>query len=352
MIIGNRKMKKNESDKVQIKEIAEKLKLSTSTVSAVLGGRAEKIRISKETQKRVWDLARELNYQPNIYARRLRHAAEEENSFVFAVFWRDDNLNIRLGRFIQGIQTVIKEQNRRVEMIVQPYKPGHLEEYGYMLTSNHIRGAIMFGLLDEDLTYLEAHAYSIPIVLVGRDSAKFHCVTMDSFKAGEQALYYMQDEKLKSAGVISFIYGGRSEQMMVTGFLEGCHKLGILVNENALLKIDRSSFENGYHAMEQIADSLVLPAAIFVADFRLSGGIIRYCQDHNLRVPEDIRMFYFEESSILKYHRPSLSTVDVPIETMAEHAIQSLLEASDKQLSLPIRREIQPVYHIRESAGK
>lgn len=69
----------------QIKEIAERLGVSQSTVSVVLGGRGDSVRISKETQKRVQDMAREMNYRPNIYARRLRHA-EEEVPYVIAVF--------------------------------------------------------------------------------------------------------------------------------------------------------------------------------------------------------------------------------------------------------------------------
>ncbi len=86
----------------QIKEIAEKVGVSQSTVSVVLGGRGDRIRISKETQKKVWDAARELNYRPNIYARRLRQA-EEEVPYVLAIFWRTDNLNSRVGRFIRGV---------------------------------------------------------------------------------------------------------------------------------------------------------------------------------------------------------------------------------------------------------
>ena len=75
-------MGKKQASKMQIKNIADKLGLSVSTVSVVLNGRGDQVRISKETQKKVLNAAKEINYQPNIYARRLRQAANEEAPYV------------------------------------------------------------------------------------------------------------------------------------------------------------------------------------------------------------------------------------------------------------------------------
>ena len=46
---------------VQIRQIAEALGVSVGTVSIVLNGRGDVMRISKETQKRVRDMANELS---------------------------------------------------------------------------------------------------------------------------------------------------------------------------------------------------------------------------------------------------------------------------------------------------
>ena len=106
-------MGKKQASKMQIKNIADKLGLSVSTVSVVLNGRGDQVRISKETQKKVLNAAKEINYQPNIYARRLRQAANEEAPYVLALFWRRDNLNSRLGRFLEGIfQTIERAEDR------------------------------------------------------------------------------------------------------------------------------------------------------------------------------------------------------------------------------------------------
>lgn len=48
-----------------IVNIAEISGFSTTTVSRVLNGKAEKYRISKETQNKIESVAKELNYVPN-----------------------------------------------------------------------------------------------------------------------------------------------------------------------------------------------------------------------------------------------------------------------------------------------
>lgn len=54
-----------------LKDIAKKLNISTTTVSWVLSDQGTQKRISKATQDKIWECARELNYRPNLLARGL-----------------------------------------------------------------------------------------------------------------------------------------------------------------------------------------------------------------------------------------------------------------------------------------
>lgn len=334
----------------QIKEIAEKVGVSQSTVSVVLGGRGDRIRISKETQKKVLDAARELNYRPNIYARRLRQA-EEEVPYVLAIFWRTDNLNSRVGRFIRGIYEASEKRECKVEVMIQPYRPGELMRHGEMLSGNRISGAVISGLSSEDQEALEAGDYTIPIILIGRESTKFHCVMMDSYRSGEQCIAYMAAPGIKTAAFIGFDNNSRAERKMEAGFMVGCRSRNIRVKEDWNVYLGCSSYENGYGAAREVLSKIELPSAWLVADSRLAGGIMDYCQDNGIRVPEDVRIIFFEESGILKYNRPPLSSVDVPSMEMAETALDIMLLACNSQIDIPIRREHLPLYCIRESSG-
>lgn len=344
-------MEEKKTTGAQIKEIAEKLGVSQSTVSVVLGGRGDSIRISKETQKKVQDMAREMNYRPNIYARRLRHA-EEEVPYVIAVFWRIDNLNSRIGRFIRGLYEASERKKCRIEMMIQPYKPGELMAYADMLSGNRISGAIISGLSEEDQQELEKKDYSIPIIFIERESTKFHCVMMDTYRTGEQCIAYMAAPEVKTAAFIGFDNNSRAERKMEAGFIYGCRDRGISVKEDWNVYLEYSSYEYGYEAAEKVLANVELPTAWLVADCRLAGGIVDCCHDRNLRIPEDIRLIFFEDSGILKYNKPPLSSVDVPAYEMAETALDIVLLAGNRQIDIPIRREHSPLYFIRESSGK
>ena len=60
---------------VTIKQIAQEVGISSSTVSIVLGGKAAERKISTATQEKIFAAAARLGYQPNMAARSLRAAA-------------------------------------------------------------------------------------------------------------------------------------------------------------------------------------------------------------------------------------------------------------------------------------
>ena len=72
-----------------IKELAAYTGLSPSTVSIVLGGKAEERGIPQATCQRVLEAARVLGYRPNLSARRLRDP-QASGGLVIAAFWAQD----------------------------------------------------------------------------------------------------------------------------------------------------------------------------------------------------------------------------------------------------------------------
>lgn len=63
------------SGRVSLKDIAEKVGVSTALVSYVINGQEKEKRVGKEMVKKIQDTALELNYQPNQIARSLRRGS-------------------------------------------------------------------------------------------------------------------------------------------------------------------------------------------------------------------------------------------------------------------------------------
>lgn len=68
-----------------IKDVAKQAGVSVTTVSIIINGKAEERKISAATQERVAEAMRDLGYQPNLSARRLR--SQENERPVIAFFW-------------------------------------------------------------------------------------------------------------------------------------------------------------------------------------------------------------------------------------------------------------------------
>ena len=71
-----------------LKDIAETLNLSKTTVSWVLSGRADEKGISAATQQRVSRCAQRLNYRPNLLARSLNTGESGMIGLILPRRWR------------------------------------------------------------------------------------------------------------------------------------------------------------------------------------------------------------------------------------------------------------------------
>ena len=112
---------------VTIKEIAQEVGISSSTVSIVLGGKAAERKISTATQEKIFAAAARLGYQPNMAARSLR-GGSGANELVVAMFWAQDFRASMMFRFWDGLRAEIEKTARPVRLVIYPYVNDHLKE--------------------------------------------------------------------------------------------------------------------------------------------------------------------------------------------------------------------------------
>lgn len=336
---------------VQMKEIAEKLGLSSGTVSIVLNGRGDQMRIAQETQKRIRDLAQEMNYQPNIYARRLRKSAVEEAPYIIAVFWREEYMDDLLGHFLKGLYHAIKQDKLNVELVLQPYDFGNLERYKNSINSNHFNGAIIGGISNEDQLFLEQNDFDIPIVLIGRSTKKYHSVLIDYYEAGESCASLFSTRKHQTVGLVGLSTKGKPVQLIELAFREACKEKGICIDPDYISYCAERNFASGYESARKVLSNSVKPTAIFIMDGRNAGGVLKACKMAGLNVPKDIEILVFGENEYFSYCDPPLTTIQQPMEQFAERSLNMILVSIKNKVNLPMMQELTPIIHFRESCG-
>ncbi|MBW1654940.1 LacI family DNA-binding transcriptional regulator [Flavobacterium quisquiliarum] len=92
-----------------LKDIAEELKVSVTTVSFVLNGKAAERHISKEMTKRVLDYANSINYKPNRIAQSLRSG--KTNILVFMV---EDISDVSFSKLVKFFEDIAYQKGYKV----------------------------------------------------------------------------------------------------------------------------------------------------------------------------------------------------------------------------------------------
>ena len=152
---------------VTIKQIAQEVGISSSTVSIVLGGKAAERKISTATQKKIFAAAARLGYQPNMAARSLR-GGSGANELVVAMFWAQDFRASMMFRFWDGLRAEIEKTARPVRLVIYPYVNDHLKESEALTSGANCHAAIICNASYADLQFLEDTQLPIPVVLYNR----------------------------------------------------------------------------------------------------------------------------------------------------------------------------------------
>ena len=118
--------------KTNISDIAIKTGLSISTVSRVLNGKAEQFRIGKNSQQKVHEAAKELNYVPNQVAANFR--AGKSNTIALIVpslnnpFFADltSSINAEIRKYIDvdKFNAVVDQEDEERESIIALLQAG------------------------------------------------------------------------------------------------------------------------------------------------------------------------------------------------------------------------------------
>jgi len=334
-----------------IKEIAERTKLSVGTVSIVLNGRGDEMRISKKTQQRVLEAAQGLGYLPNISARRLRQSGAR-NLPAIATFWPSDLAPELLGRFFAGAQSPILEQEHAFEMTIQPYKRGNVDKIKEMCDRGIYHGAIITGVSAEEQRWLESNRWGVPAVLFNRESSVCSCVYVDSYEIGRKVAELFANRGHRKVGVIApehLVHAKNNQRFK--GFVESCARYGLEL-EDRHIQVAPMSMEGGNSAARRIVEGGGrMPTAIFFPIGIMAVAALPVFHRAGIRIPDDLEIVTYGDHEAEKYSVPSLTTVKLPVEEMASACVRLVMGLIQDPGSKPKSVVFETPFIFRESCG-
>ena len=298
-----------------IKDVAKKANVSISTVSIILNGKSEQRKISSSTVDRVKKAMVELNYQPNVSAKKLRSNSDNK---TIALYWTNDFRGIMLSQFINGLQMAISENNLNYDIIIYPYQINHLKDEPSIKNMNY-SAAIIANCASDDLEYLNSISPLVPICLYNRQLANYHSVYVDDKDIALLAFEQLKDNKNVALVKAPAVFEGMKTR-------NTCLKQ--LLQENSIntqeYQLDDNSASDALKTASMIDYHTI--DSIYCDSDIIALGIMHYCYENHIQIPQDIKIIAIGNAlnTISEYLNPSLTIIKIPLEQMAKACISSI----------------------------
>jgi LacI family transcriptional regulator len=308
---------------VSIKDIANEVGVSTTTVSFVLNGKAKEKRISEDLKNEILNLASRLNYRPNQVARGLRTGQTHTLGLII-----EDISN----PFFANLAKVVEEEADKFGYTVMFCCTENSEEKAGSLL-NMLRHRQMDGFIITPTPGMEEEVRKLceenkALVLIDRYFPELYTsyVTVDNFKGAYDATSYLAHKGHKRIGLVTT----DSEQVQMRKRREGYEQAlldaGIVVDAGLVLRL--TFHEDKEHSVELIS-SLIRsekPEALFFTTNYLGVYGLESLRKLGLRSPSDVGMICFDDNDLFRLGTPAVSVVSQPIMMMGREAVRSLLE--------------------------
>ena len=334
--------------RVGLKQIAELAGMSVGNVSMVLSGRGDEARISKASQQRILDAAKELQYKPNVYAKRLR--MQNADRLIIAVFFAPTRHVAVVGSFFAGIHDLLAGGDDALmpEIVLYPYTQGRLRDADELIHQTCFNGAVFMGMAADDLAYLEALDIPAPIVLFNRVSTRHHYVYTDNANIGQIAARIFAKKGFRNVYLVTGREVSAAGEERMRGFVEECRRLSLPLPAEHVLRV-ASRHEGGKEAVQLIPDGPDMPDAIFFSEGLMGASALHGLLVRGFRIPEQISLLCYSGGSSEEYTLPALSTIQMPMEEMSRDCLVLLQQAIQQPERGQMNIMHKPILIIRDS---
>lgn len=307
---------------ITIYDLAEKLNISPATVSR---GLQDHPAISKKTKKRIQELADQIGYRSNHFARNLRSKQTHtlgvivprlDSYFVSTVIAGMDDAAVA-----HGYKLIISQSSEQAAKEATSAKT---------LYDSRVDGLLVSLAVDtENLEHFDIFLQKkIPLVFFDRVLAHEQCleVLIDNRKAAYEATRHLIAQGCQrlvhiTAPLNRNVYAHRLE-----GFKQALAEAGMPFSDEQLI-IGNLRQDDGHKAAQNILSRTHRPDGVFVANDHCAAACLVSLKKAGVRIPQDMAIVGFNNDPVCTVVEPNLSTVNYPGYEMGHIAATNLIQA-------------------------
>lgn len=312
----------NTDDTITIYDVAREAGVSMATVSRVVNGNKN---VKENTRQKVLDVIERLDYRPNAVARGL---ASKKTTTVGVVIPNISNAYFStLAKGIDDIATMYK-----YNIVLASSDEDDDKEVNVVNTlfSKQVDGIIFMGHRLTDKIRSEFSRSRTPIVLAGTIDLEHELpsVNIDYSRAVADAIDHLAQNNEKIAFISGPLIDEINGKVRLSGYKDGLKKNGLEFKEGLVFEANYR-YEDGFKLAERLINSEA--TAAYVAEDELAAGLLNGLFASGKRVPEDFEVITSDDSSVVQFTRPNLSSISQPVYDLGAVAMRMLTKIMNKE---------------------
>lgn len=330
-----------------LEQVARAAEVSTATASKVLNGRPG---ISPETRRRVEAAIERLGYAPTTGPR--AGAPVRSVAVLFRTL-----ADVYALRVLEGVVGSAREHDIEVHVDVldvpaggtAPLSPAWIrrqaarDRTGVILVTSQPAAEQRHLLRSLDIAVVHID----PVNPLDDSTVS---VGSTNFSGGVQATRHLLD-----LGHRRIAFAGGAETFLpsserLQGFLSMMRAGGGEVDD-ALVRARAHTFEAGVEMADAFLALPEPPTAVFAASDSIALGVLASAQRHGLRVPQDLSVVGFDDSTAAVSSAPALTTVRQPVVEMGRVALRTLLQLARGEAVDSHHVQLSTTLVVRESTA-
>jgi LacI family repressor for deo operon, udp, cdd, tsx, nupC, and nupG len=301
-----------------IRDVADRAGVSIATVSRVLNKQES---VSPATRSRVEKAIAELNYQPNYLGRNLRRS---ETRIILVIL--QSISNPFYSKVVEGIEDIGHKNGYNIMICNNDSDSDRERSYLEMVVNRLVDGVILMEPEVEGRELSEI-GKSFPIVQCCeyKENADIPHISIDNLAAGYTATNHLINLGHRRIGLISGYNRLLSAVQREEGYRRALDDAGLEFDPE-LVKYSSYGYSGGEMAAREFIRMKSRPTAIFAISDISAIGAVRAIKGADLRIPDDMAVVGFDNTSIASVYDPGISTVSQPRYELGRRAMEVLLD--------------------------
>lgn len=306
---------------ITIKDIAQHLSLSVSTVSRAL---VDDKNIRRETKEKVLETARKLGYKPNPVATNLKYGRTNTVGVIVP-----EMVTPFASQVINGIQSTLYAKGLKVMIAESGEDPKQERENLLMMERFMVDGIIvcLCSYKENQEEYLRLQQAEMPMVFYDRipHGLEVSQVLVDDYM---KAFFLMEHLVRSGRKRIVHLQGPDDVYNSVErarGYKDALAKFNIPFEQELLVKT-AMGFKDGERAADLLIEKGTAFDAVFAFTDTLAIGAMNRLRELGKKIPEEVAIASFSGTVLSTIVYPQLTTVEPPLLEMGKKAAELILE--------------------------